>query len=131
MLFAKCLNIFNCRLHKGMSTNNSRMQTFNTINKVWSSGLFKVETFMIHLFLCEYFTILNTSTIFVGKIQLDVNCQLINLAKHNIFSCTLHFFMFLSLFKLFNYGSIQLNFFAKWSLLRLSPSIEHPYYINY
>jgi hypothetical protein len=51
---------------------------------------------MIHLFMCEYFTILNTSTIFVGKIQLDVNCQLINLAKHNIFSFTLYFLCFFS-----------------------------------
>jgi hypothetical protein len=94
MLFAKCLNISNCRFHIGTSTNNtttSKMQTFNTIDKL---GLFKVETSTIHLFLCEYFTILNTPTIFVGKIQLDVNCQLINQAKHNIFSCTLYFLCF-------------------------------------
>jgi hypothetical protein len=96
MLFAKCLNISNCRFHIGMTTNNtttSKMQTFNTINKL-DLVVCLVEPFMIHLFLCEYFTILKTPTIFVGKIQLDVNCQWIKLAKHNIFSCTLYFFCF-------------------------------------
>jgi hypothetical protein len=96
MLFAQCLNISNCRFHIGMSTNNtttSKMQTFNTINKLALVVCLKLK----HLWficLCEYFTILNTPTNFVHKIHLDVNCQLINLAKHKIFSCTLYFLCF-------------------------------------
>jgi len=37
MLFAKCMNISNCRFHIEMSTNNTttgKMQTLNTINKL-------------------------------------------------------------------------------------------------